>query len=47
MPIGTILMIAALIAAILVLALGLRPPPLYSDPETLAKRKDVNAEKDE
>ena len=47
MSIGTILMIVALIAAILVLAIGLRPPPLYSDPEALPKRKDSNAEKDE
>jgi hypothetical protein len=47
MSIGTILMIAALIAAILVLAIGLRTPPLYSDPEALPKRKDLNAEKDE
>jgi len=35
MPIGTILMIVVLIGAILVLAIGLRPPPLYSDPEQL------------
>ena len=35
MPIETILMIVALIAAILVLAIGLRPPPLYSDKERL------------
>jgi len=47
MPIETILMIVALIAAILVLAIGLRPPPLYSDPEALPKRKDSNAEKDD
>ena len=50
MPIETILMIVALIAAILVLAIGLRPPPLYSDiqrSEALPKRKDSNAEKDE
>jgi len=47
MPIETILMIVALIAAILVLAIGLRPPPLYSDPEALPKRKDSNDEKDE
>jgi hypothetical protein len=46
MPIETILMIAGLIAAILVLAIGLRPPPLYSDPEQLPKRKDLNAGKD-
>ena len=47
MSTGTILMIAALIAAILVLAIGLRPPPLYSDPEALPERNDLNAEKDE
>jgi hypothetical protein len=47
MPIEPILMIIALIAAILVLAIGLRPPPLYSDPEALPKRKDLNAEKDD
>ena len=47
MPVETILMIVALIAAILVLAIGLRPLPLYSDPEALPKRKDSNAEKDE
>jgi hypothetical protein len=47
MSIGTIIMIVALIAAIHVLAIGLRPPPLYSDPEALPKRKDLNAEKDE
>jgi len=47
MPIETILMIVALIAAILVLAIGLRPPPLYSDPERLPKREDSNAEKDD
>ena len=46
MSIGTILMIAGLIAAVLVLAIGLRPPPLYSDPEMLPKREDSNAEKD-
>lgn len=45
MSIGTILMIVALIAAILILAIGLRPPPLYSDPEALPKREDT--EKDE
>ena len=33
MSIGTIVMIAALIAAVLVLAIGLRPPPLYGPPE--------------
>jgi hypothetical protein len=33
MSIGTILMIVALIAAVLVLAIGLRPPPLYGPPE--------------
>jgi hypothetical protein len=33
MSIGTILMILALIAAILVLDIGLRPPPLYGPPE--------------
>ena len=33
MSIGTILMILALIAAILVLDVGLRPPPLYGPPE--------------
>jgi hypothetical protein len=47
MSIGTIIMIVALIAAILVLAIGLRPPQLYRDPEALPKRKDLNAEKDE
>ncbi|MGO9233789.1 MAG: hypothetical protein ACLP4V_06770 [Methylocella sp.] len=47
MPIGTILMIVVLIGAILVLAIGLRPPPLYSDPEQLPKRKDFIAGKDE
>ena len=47
MPIETILMIIALIAAILVQAIGLRPPPLYSDPEALPKRKDLNAKKDD
>ncbi len=47
MSIGTIVMIAALIGAILVLAIGMRPPPLYSDPETLPKREDANAEKAE
>ena len=47
MPIGTILMIVVLIGAILVLAIGLRPPPLYSDPEQLPKREDLNAKKDE
>ena len=47
MPIETILMIVALIVAILVLAIGLRPPPLYSDKETLPKREDLNAKKDE
>jgi len=35
MPIGTILMIVVLIGAILVLAIGLRPP-----------REDLNAKKD-
>jgi hypothetical protein len=39
MSIGTILMIVALIAAVLVLAIGLRPPPLYGPPE-----KDDKAE---
>jgi hypothetical protein len=33
MSIGTILMILALIAAILVRDIGLRPPPLYGPPE--------------
>jgi hypothetical protein len=33
MSIGTILMILALIAVILVLDIGLRPPPLYGPPE--------------
>jgi hypothetical protein len=33
MSIGTILMIAALLIAITVLAIGLRPPPLYGPPE--------------
>jgi hypothetical protein len=47
MPIETILMIVALIVAILVLAIGLRPPPLYSDKERLPKREDLNAKKDE
>jgi hypothetical protein len=47
MSIGTIIMIVALIAAILVLAIGLRPPPLYSDPERLPKREDSNAKKDD
>ena len=47
MPIGTIIMIVAAIAAIFSLAIVLRPPPLYSDPEALSKRKDVDAEKDE
>ena len=47
MPIETILMIVALIVAILVLAIGLRPPPLYSDKERLPKREDLNAEKDD
>lgn len=47
MSIGTILMIVALIAAVLVLAIGLRPPPLYSDPEALPKREDLNTEKKE
>ena len=47
MPIETILMIVALIAAILVLAIGLRPPPLYSDKERLPKREDLNAKKHE
>jgi hypothetical protein len=46
MSIGTIIMIVALLAAVLVLAIGLRPPPLYSDKEALPKRKDLNAEKD-
>ena len=35
MPIGTILMIVVLIGAILVLAIGLRPPPLC--PRTIAE----------
>ena len=47
MPIGTIQMIVVLIAAIFVLAIGLRPPPLYSDPEALPKREDGSAGKDE
>ena len=33
MSIGTIVMITALIAAITVLLIGLRPPPLYGPPE--------------
>jgi hypothetical protein len=33
MSIATILLIAALLAAILVLLLGLRVPPLYGPPE--------------
>jgi hypothetical protein len=33
MSIGTIVMIAALLVAITVLAIGLRPPPLYGPPE--------------
>jgi hypothetical protein len=33
MSIGTILMIAALLVAITVLLIGLRPPPLYGPPE--------------
>lgn len=41
------ILIAVLIAAILVLLIGLRPPPLYSDPEALPKRNDLNAKKDE
>jgi hypothetical protein len=45
MSIGTIIMIAALIAAIFALAIVLRPPPLYSDPEQLPKRKDEDAER--
>ena len=47
MPIEYILMSVALIVAILVLAIGLRPPPLYSDKERLPKREDLNAKKDE
>jgi hypothetical protein len=47
MSIGTIIMIVALIAALLVLAIGLRPPPLYSDPETLPKREDSDAKKEQ
>ena len=46
MPIGTIIMIAVLIASITFLALVLRPPPLYSDPEALPKHKDADDEKD-
>ncbi|HXW72620.1 MAG TPA: hypothetical protein VEK34_14535 [Methylocella sp.] len=46
MPIETWLMIIGVIAAILVLAVGMRPPPLYSDPETLPKREEENPEKD-
>jgi hypothetical protein len=38
---GTILMIVALLAAITVLLIGLRPPPLYGPPE-----KDDKAEGD-
>lgn len=45
MSIGTIIAIIALIGALLVLALGLRPPPLYSDPEQLPKREDTDTEK--
>ncbi|HTV31732.1 MAG TPA: hypothetical protein VME69_01305 [Methylocella sp.] len=45
MSIGTIVAIIALIGAILVLALGLRPPPLYSDPEQLPKRENVTDDK--
>jgi hypothetical protein len=40
-------LIGVLIAAFLVLLIGLRPPPLYSDPETNFKVKDSNAKKDE
>ena len=47
MSIVEIIMIAAFIASIVCLALILRPPPLYSDPEALSKRKDADAEKDE
>ena len=45
MSIGSIIAIIALIGALLVLALGLRPPPLYSDPEQLPKREEKDTEK--
>lgn len=47
MSIVTILALAAGFIAFTFLLIALRPPPLYSDPEALPKRKDLNAEKEE